>query len=185
MVNSISFFIKTYICITKLNTKMIDYNLYDKELNNWIDNEKIAANLLNLTGQLMYDKGIEIVLFRQNILDVGVTELMRLVAYAENVVERKIDLKTALALTQVISDLELPPSKLDLGLLTAEYLEEKPENHKREELAVGKSQKRSTKANLLQFFFFESPKMMTHSHPPVPVSARFQQKSRLNFVIFE
>ena len=109
---------------------MIDYNLYDKELNNWIDNEKIAANLLNLTGQLMYDKGIEIVLFRQNILDVGVTELMRLVAYAENVVERKIDLKTALALTQVISDLELPPSKLDLGLLTAEYLEEKPENHK-------------------------------------------------------
>jgi len=130
MVNSISFFIKTYICITKLNTKMIDYNLYDKELNNWIDNEKIAANLLNLTGQLMYDKGIEIVLFRQNILDVGVTELMRLVAYAENVVERKIDLKTALALTQVISDLELPPSKLDLGLLTAEYLEEKPENYK-------------------------------------------------------
>ena len=109
---------------------MIDHNLYDKELNNWIDNEKIAANLLNLTGQLMYDKGIEIVLFRQNILDVGVTELMRLVSYAENVVERKIDLKTALALTQVISDIELPPSKLDLGLLTAEYLEEKPENHK-------------------------------------------------------
>ena len=55
---------------------------------------------------------------------------MRLVAYAENVVERKIDLKTALELTRVISDLELPPSKLDLGLLTAEYLEEKPENHK-------------------------------------------------------
>ena len=75
---------------------MINQNSYDKQLSNWIDNEKIAANLLNLIGQLMYDKGIEIVLFRQNILDVGVTELMRLVSYAENVVERKIKLDTAL-----------------------------------------------------------------------------------------
>ena len=57
---------------------MINQNSYDKQLSNWIDNEKIAANLLNLIGQLMYDKGIEIVLFRQNILDVGVTELIPL-----------------------------------------------------------------------------------------------------------
>ena len=103
---------------------MINQNSYDKQLSNWIDNEKIAANLLNLIGQLMYDKGIEIVLFRQNILDVGVTELMRLVSYAENVVERKIKLDTALKLTQEITKMELPPSKLDLGLLTAEFLEE-------------------------------------------------------------
>ena len=46
---------------------MTNHNHYDIELKNWIDNEKIAANLLNLIGQLMYDKGIEIVLFRQNI----------------------------------------------------------------------------------------------------------------------
>ena len=98
---------------------MINQNSYDKQLNSWIDNEKIAANLLNLVGQLMYDRGIEIVLFRQNILDVGVTELMRLVSYAENVVERKIKLDTALKLTQEITKMELPPCKLDLGLLTA------------------------------------------------------------------
>ena len=109
---------------------MIDNNLYDKELNNWNDNEKIAANLLNLTRQLMYDKGIEIVLFRNNILNVGVTELMRLVSYAEDVVERKIELNTALTLTQEISVIDLPPSKLDIGLLTAEYLKENTKNHK-------------------------------------------------------
>ena len=109
---------------------MINQNSYDKQLSNWIDNEKIAANLLNLIGQLMYDKGIEIVLFRQNILDVGVTELMRLVSYAENVVERKIKLDTALKLTQEITRMELPPSKLDLGLLTAEFLEENTNDHK-------------------------------------------------------
>ena len=109
---------------------MTNHNHYDIELKNWIDNEKIAANLLNLIGQLMYDKGIEIVLFRQNILDVGVTELMRLLSYAENVIERKIELETALKLAQEITDMELPPSKLDLGLLTAEFHEDNSTNHR-------------------------------------------------------
>ena len=109
---------------------MTNHNHYDIELKNWIDNEKIAANLLNLIGQLMYDKGIEIVLFRQNILDVGVTELMRLLSYAENVIERKIELETALILAQEITDMELPPSKLDLGLLTAEFHEDNSTDHR-------------------------------------------------------
>ena len=109
---------------------MTNHNHYDIELKNWIENEKIAANLLNLIGQLMYDKGIEIVLFRQNILDVGVTELMRLLSYAENVIERKIELETALILAQEITDMELPPSKLDLGLLTAEFHEDNSTNHR-------------------------------------------------------
>ena len=108
---------------------MADHNLYDKQLDNWIENEKIAANLLNLVGQLMYDKGIEVVIFRQNILDVGVTELMRLVSYAENVVKRKIKLNIALEIAKEITKMQLPPSKLDLGLLTAEFLEESQKNY--------------------------------------------------------
>ena len=108
---------------------MADHNLYDKQLDNWIENEKIAANILNLVGQLMYDKGIEVVIFRQNILDVGVTELMRLVSYAENVVKRKIELNIALEIAKEITKMQLPPSKLDLGLLTAEFLEESPKNY--------------------------------------------------------
>ena len=108
---------------------MADHNLYDKKLDCWIENEKIAANLLNLVGQLMYDKGIEVVIFRQNILDVGVTELMRLVSYAENVVKRKIELNIALEIAKEITKMQLPPSKLDLGLLTAEFLEESSKNY--------------------------------------------------------
>ena len=38
---------------------------YENQLNNWIDQEKSAVNLLNSVGTLMYDKGIEIVLFRK------------------------------------------------------------------------------------------------------------------------
>ena len=139
---------------------MIDHNLYDKELNNWIDNEKIAADLLNLTGQLMYDKGIEIVLFRQNILDVGVTELMRLVSYAENVVERKIELNTALTLIQEISVIELPPSKLDIGLLTAEYLKENKNYRCRIQIFISDDElfqeNNPNKMNVMTFWLWDS-----------------------------
>jgi glyceraldehyde 3-phosphate dehydrogenase len=109
---------------------MINSKLYDDQFNTWILNEKLAVNLLNYSGQLMYDKGIEIVLFRQNILDIGVTELMRLFSYAENVVKRKIDIKTALELIKEINHLTLPPSKLDIGLLTAEYIEDSTNSFK-------------------------------------------------------
>jgi|TARA_B110000495_G_scaffold121803_1_gene105793 glyceraldehyde 3-phosphate dehydrogenase len=109
---------------------MINSKLYDDQFNTWILNEKLAVNLLNYSGQLMYDKGIEIVLFRQNILDIGVTELMRLFSYAENVVKRKIDIKTALELIKEINHLTLPPSKLDIGLLTAEYIEDSANSFK-------------------------------------------------------
>ena len=108
---------------------MTDNNLYNNQFNNWLSNEKTAVNLLNYSGQLMYDKGIEIVLFRQNILDVGVTELMRLFSYAENVVKRKIDIQTATDLIKEISYTDLPPSKLDIGLLTAEYLQDSSNNY--------------------------------------------------------
>ena len=108
---------------------MTDNNLYNNQFNNWLSNEKTAVNLLNYSGQLMYDKGIEIVLFRQNILDVGVTELMRLFSYAENVVKRKIDIQTATDLIKEIASTDLPPSKLDIGLLTAEYLEDSSNNY--------------------------------------------------------
>ena len=103
---------------------------YNKQFESWISEEKIAVNLLNSAGMLMYDKGIEIILFRQNILDVGVTELMRLFDYAQNVVKREINIKIAYLLIEEITNLTLPPSKLDIGLLTAEFIEEESNNPK-------------------------------------------------------
>ena len=39
---------------------MTDNTHYNNQFNNWLSNEKTAVNLLNYSGQLMYDKGIEI-----------------------------------------------------------------------------------------------------------------------------
>jgi len=96
---------------------------YENQLNNWIDKEKSAVNLLNSVGTLMYDKGIEIVLFRKKILEIGVSELLNYISYANKVVGRKNDIKIAAQLAQKMLNMDLSPSKIDIGLLTAEYIE--------------------------------------------------------------
>ncbi len=96
---------------------------YDNKLNKWISKEKNGINLLNIVGTLMYDKGIELVLFRNQLLEIGVSELMNLFAYANKVVGRKTDIDTALKISKRMLEMDLAPSKLDIGLLTAEFLE--------------------------------------------------------------
>ena len=98
---------------------------YDSQLEKWVTQEKEGVNLLKLVGTLMYDRGIELVLFRNHLLEIGVSELMNLFSYANNVIKRNINLNTACELAEELVKMELMPSKLDIGLLTAEYLEEK------------------------------------------------------------
>ena len=45
---------------------------YENRLNDWVNKEKLGIHLLNSVGVLMYDKGIELVLFRKQLLCVGV-----------------------------------------------------------------------------------------------------------------
>ena len=52
----------------QLNFKKIKMAIsYDKQLNDWVNKEKSGVDLLNSVGTLMYDKGIELVLFRKHI----------------------------------------------------------------------------------------------------------------------
>ena len=101
---------------------------YDKQLNNWVNKEKSGVDLLNSVGTLMYDKGIELVLFRKHILEIGVSELMNYFSYANNIVGRENNVETATLLASEMLKMDLAASKIDIGLLTAEYVEENATN---------------------------------------------------------
>ena len=96
---------------------------YETKLNDWVKQEKAGIDLLNSVGTLMYDKGIELVLFRNQLLEIGVSELMNFFAYANNVVKRKTDVTTTATLANEMLKMDLAPSKLDIGLISAEFLE--------------------------------------------------------------
>ena len=95
------------------------FSSYENQLNNWINKEKSGVNLLNTIGTLMYDKGIELILFRKQLLEIGVSELLNYISYANNVVGRKNDINVANILASEMLKIDLAPSKIDIGLLTA------------------------------------------------------------------
>ncbi len=42
---------------------------YEAQLNDWIDHEKAALDLINYVGKLWFDKSVELILFRNQLKD--------------------------------------------------------------------------------------------------------------------
>lgn len=97
---------------------------YEKELNEHVKKERAAVLLASKTGELLYDKGIELVLFRNHLLDTTVSEILNLHEYAKKVVNNPIDVFTTSQLAEEIYQMDLAPSKLDIGKLASQWLSE-------------------------------------------------------------
>lgn len=98
---------------------------YVQELNEYVKKERAAVKLNSKCGQLLYDKGIELVLFRNHLINVTISEIMNLHEYAGNVVKKPIDVYTTSELAEKILEMDIAPSKIDIGKLANEWLTEK------------------------------------------------------------
>lgn len=95
---------------------------YEAGLKEWVEKERLAVDLNNSVGKLMFDKGVELVFFRNHLVDVSISEVLNLFNYAHKVVNKPIDVATTAEVARTLLDLDLCPSKLDIGKLTSEYL---------------------------------------------------------------
>jgi glyceraldehyde 3-phosphate dehydrogenase len=102
---------------------------YQTQLNDWIEQEKAAIDLIGLIGKLWFEKSIELILFRNQLVDRSVSEIMNLHLYAKNIVKKTISVQDTLAIAQGINQLDVCPSRMDIGKLAFEYLQEK-DKHK-------------------------------------------------------
>ena len=98
---------------------------YELELKSHIERERAAVKLQSKVGELLYEKGIELVLFRNHLTDVTISEILNLHEYAKKVVNKPIDVFTTSELAIEISKMDIVPSKLDIGKLASEWLNEK------------------------------------------------------------
>ncbi len=95
---------------------------YEAGLKEYVDRERAAVDLTNSVGQLMYGKGVELVFFRNHLLDISISEVVKLFNYAGQVVNKPIDVETTAAVARGLLELDLAPSKIDIGKLTHEYI---------------------------------------------------------------
>jgi glyceraldehyde 3-phosphate dehydrogenase len=98
---------------------------YENELNEHVKRERAAVKLASKTGQLLYDKGIELVLFRNHLIDTTTSEILNLHEYAGKVVNKPIDVYTTSELAEEMLKMDLAPSKVDIGKLASEWLGQK------------------------------------------------------------
>ncbi len=95
--------------------------MYEKELAFQADRRKATTEFIKLTSDLWYDKSIEIVLFKNQVIDKNVSDIINLHEYAGEFVQKPISIFDSVEILRAINDLKLPPSKLDIGKLTYEY----------------------------------------------------------------
>ena len=99
---------------------------YENELAFQADRRRATVEFIKIVSDLWYDKSIELVLFRNQLIDRNVSEILNLHEYAVEFVNKPISIFDSVEIAQAIKTLDVPPAKLDIGKLTFEYhLEEK------------------------------------------------------------
>lgn len=94
---------------------------YEKELAFQADRRKATTEFIKIISDLWYDRAIEVVLFKNQIIDKPVSDIINLHEYAGQFVQKPISIFDSVEILRAINDLKLPPSKLDIGKLTYEY----------------------------------------------------------------
>ncbi|MCA1763927.1 MAG: glyceraldehyde-3-phosphate dehydrogenase [Cryomorphaceae bacterium] len=112
--------------------------VYNKELETWISKEKAAVELINAVGHLLYDKSVELVLFRNHLVNTSVSEVLQLHKYAADVVQKPIDVFVTSELAKILMDFDLSPSKIDIGRLSAEWMEEEKNFDSKKDFLISK-----------------------------------------------
>jgi glyceraldehyde 3-phosphate dehydrogenase len=96
---------------------------YETELQAHVKRERAAVKLASKSGQLLYDRGIELVLFRNHLVDTTISEILDLHDYAKKVVKKEIDVFTTADLAEALLTIDIAPAKLDIGKLASEWME--------------------------------------------------------------
>ncbi|MBK8965648.1 MAG: glyceraldehyde-3-phosphate dehydrogenase [Saprospiraceae bacterium] len=99
--------------------------VYEKHLQTWIEDEKAALELIAIVGKLWFDHSVELVIFRNQLVDRSASEILNLHHYAREVVRHPLSVHDTLLLAKAIYENQLAPSRLDIGRIGVQWLDEK------------------------------------------------------------
>lgn len=98
---------------------------YEDSLNEWARQEMIANEFISVLSKLFYNKSVELVLFRSQLIDRSASLILYRHSYAENIINRQLNIKDSLKLAKAILHCNIKPSKIDIGKLNAEWCDTK------------------------------------------------------------
>lgn len=106
-------------------TKSKESVIYEDSLKQWFEDEKLCNEFIDVLHRLFYDKSIELIFLRNQLIDRSASVILNKHSYALTVIGKKLEIKDSLILAKTIYETNLPHSKLDIGRLNQEWCEEK------------------------------------------------------------
>lgn len=100
-------------------------NHYQSTLDKWIIDQKAANEFIDVIGKLWYDKDIELIFLRRQLLDRGANSILHKHSYAENIIKKPLTIRDSLKIARAMLELNVAPARIDIGRLNREWTEEK------------------------------------------------------------
>jgi glyceraldehyde 3-phosphate dehydrogenase len=97
---------------------------YNNSLENWITDEKSGFEFVNLVGQLYYDKSIELIIFRSQLIDRSSSVILKKHSHSLSVIGKELKIQVSVMLAKELLGMDLPPARIDIGRLNREWAEE-------------------------------------------------------------
>jgi glyceraldehyde 3-phosphate dehydrogenase len=97
---------------------------FEKTLKNWITDEKAATEFINVIAKLWFDKSVELILFRRQLLERSASSILSKHSYAETIIKKPLKIQDSLLLAEAMLHTDLAPSRIDIGRLNKEWIEE-------------------------------------------------------------
>jgi glyceraldehyde 3-phosphate dehydrogenase len=98
---------------------------YESSLKEWIDDEKYGNEFIEVLGKLFYDRSVELIFLRNQLIDRSASVILFKHSYAKTVVGKQLKIEDSLILAKAIKELKLPSAKIDIGKLNSEWSDEK------------------------------------------------------------
>ncbi len=98
---------------------------YQTKLDQWITDQKSANSFIEAIGRLWYEKEIELIFLRRQLLDRGANSVLHKHSYAENIIKKKLTIQDSLLIANGMLELDIAPARIDIGRLNREWVEEK------------------------------------------------------------
>lgn len=110
---------------TELMNETSTRSSYETGLGDWVKQEKAAIDLIKILGTLWYDRSVELIMFRNQLVDRSASQILALHQYAKEMVKKPVSIFDSLQIAEELVKVHLAPSRIDLGRLTSEWINEK------------------------------------------------------------
>lgn len=107
-----------------MSSSTAEMTSYKKAIKERVNNERLATQLIKAISDLWLDKGVETVLYRNQLINRRASDVLGLLEYARKFVGQPITLNDTTLLATEILKLDICPTRLDIGRLAWEWLED-------------------------------------------------------------